>query len=832
MGKALRFSLFIVIVPVLAFFPIFSAAVFSQISIYDARTFEVSFTEGETERTSGGIEISVRDLFTESAVPELRGREATRFTSSKEHQEGGFFVDAYNEISVGSYYHQTAENAIADLRFVNRTPDSFDKLSLAFDFVFLPEQLNRRLSYQLSYRINDGEWVYPSGGKFHSDFLQTEERGWSTFSMQISVDQLFLRSGDEIELRWSASGLGSEEIIVPIALQKMEIQPTVAPERDLRAGSLIITELLPLHRYDGSFLEYIEIYNSTESGINLKGLLLDAGYDEIVVQHNLVVPPYRTVVLANSNQPDRIDSFTDYRFNGTLLGSRSGRLDARFGSHEVARVMYDVSASGIAHQLDHLRNAFDGYSSMRYLVPVGRGLNEQVQGSPGDIDASRKLFTKEMNREGWYIINPPGELSESLNRKFENSLTPLKSQGRSDQQTEEGKFQLPAIYYHDSDQPEILYSEGVESGRSASVLSTRFMPELNISSVRAVTGDSLSADRIRTSQGGRAYPALLGWDNRMQKFKLIHTPDELISAWDATFVPSDGENTYQTELVKSDEEASSGLNRYLALEFSGESGSNGSVRFDEALIGFWNTPQEAEGLRMDLPKFWAPVREDDSESRTPMIYLKTPESVHQANSFLNFEYAPEEPVQVAVGIRLGHTNGRYTISWDEIESLPEQWHVQFVDTELDESINMRREHSYTFYERSDRVLMGMRDASLNFTPVEETDYNRFYIRISPSGSPADFEEETDMSDSFELRQNYPNPFNPSTTVVFYLPKTSDVKVSVYNVVGQQVGVLRDERLSAGEHSVVWNAMDMPSGVYIVQMEAGNRVDTRKITLIK
>lgn len=95
-----------------------------------------------------------------------------------------------------------------------------------------------------------------------------------------------------------------------------------------------------------------------------------------------------------------------------------------------------------------------------------------------------------------------------------------------------------------------------------------------------------------------------------------------------------------------------------------------------------------------------------------------------------------------------------------------------------------------------------------------------------------FEADNEVPESIKLKQNYPNPFNPTTTIGFYIPKSTEVRIGVYNVVGQQVGQLMDERLSAGDHTVIWNAMDMPSGVYIVQMEAMNTVQTRKITLIK
>ncbi len=93
---------------------------------------------------------------------------------------------------------------------------------------------------------------------------------------------------------------------------------------------------------------------------------------------------------------------------------------------------------------------------------------------------------------------------------------------------------------------------------------------------------------------------------------------------------------------------------------------------------------------------------------------------------------------------------------------------------------------------------------------------------------------------FELSQNYPNPFNPTTTIRFSLPDASLnpsqggtlVKLTVYNVLGQQVAVLVNDILEAGVHTINFNASELNSGIYIYKLEAGSLVQTRKMTLIK
>jgi len=86
--------------------------------------------------------------------------------------------------------------------------------------------------------------------------------------------------------------------------------------------------------------------------------------------------------------------------------------------------------------------------------------------------------------------------------------------------------------------------------------------------------------------------------------------------------------------------------------------------------------------------------------------------------------------------------------------------------------------------------------------------------------------------SFMLEQNYPNPFNPSTVIQFSIPETEFVKLSVYNILGQEVARLIDATLSAGTHSVVFDGSSMANGIYIYRIEAPGFVSTRSMLLVK
>ena len=91
--------------------------------------------------------------------------------------------------------------------------------------------------------------------------------------------------------------------------------------------------------------------------------------------------------------------------------------------------------------------------------------------------------------------------------------------------------------------------------------------------------------------------------------------------------------------------------------------------------------------------------------------------------------------------------------------------------------------------------------------------------------------------NFSLSQNYPNPFNPTTTISYALPKSTQVTMVVYDLLGNMVKTLVNESMDAGTYVMTWDAtnnagVQVPSGNYILKMVAGNFTQTRKMTLLK
>jgi len=128
-------------------------------------------------------------------------------------------------------------------------------------------------------------------------------------------------------------------------------------------------------------------------------------------------------------------------------------------------------------------------------------------------------------------------------------------------------------------------------------------------------------------------------------------------------------------------------------------------------------------------------------------------------------------------------------------------------------------HSYTY---SDAKL-----AAGKYTyRLKQVDYDGTYEYSS------EVEVAVTIPNVYSLAQNYPNPFNPSTTIEFSIPNSELVNIVVYNALGERVTELVNTILPEGQHKVVFNAVGLASGIYIVKMKAGSFTETRKMNLLK
>ncbi len=89
-----------------------------------------------------------------------------------------------------------------------------------------------------------------------------------------------------------------------------------------------------------------------------------------------------------------------------------------------------------------------------------------------------------------------------------------------------------------------------------------------------------------------------------------------------------------------------------------------------------------------------------------------------------------------------------------------------------------------------------------------------------------------LPEEFVLQQNYPNPFNPTTTIAFSLPQGDFVTLKIYDILGREMTTLVNQKMRAGAYSFDWNAENFSSGVYLYTLTVGDKVDIKKMQLLK
>ncbi len=107
--------------------------------------------------------------------------------------------------------------------------------------------------------------------------------------------------------------------------------------------------------------------------------------------------------------------------------------------------------------------------------------------------------------------------------------------------------------------------------------------------------------------------------------------------------------------------------------------------------------------------------------------------------------------------------------------------------------------------------------------------DNFYFYNSTSGIK---EIDGNIPSDFSLEQNYPNPFNPSTKINFSLPEASNVTLKIYNALGQEITTLVNQFMNAGKYEVSYDAAELPTGIYLYSLSAGNFNSVKKMLLIK
>lgn len=125
--------------------------------------------------------------------------------------------------------------------------------------------------------------------------------------------------------------------------------------------------------------------------------------------------------------------------------------------------------------------------------------------------------------------------------------------------------------------------------------------------------------------------------------------------------------------------------------------------------------------------------------------------------------------------------------------------------------------------------------NFDFTTVWSIDEGNDYpkLRVFDDNAAVNTQNDSGLPSRFQLNQNYPNPFNPVTTIRYSVPESGNVKLEIYNMIGQKISTLVDYNHTPGDYSVRFDAGALSSGIYLYRLSMpGKNVLTKKMTLLK
>ncbi len=181
-------------------------------------------------------------------------------------------------------------------------------------------------------------------------------------------------------------------------------------------------------------------------------------------------------------------------------------------------------------------------------------------------------------------------------------------------------------------------------------------------------------------------------------------------------------------------------------------------------------------------------------------------------------------------------DGEHTLEW-KLNALPEEWTVELVNPITGEMLDMKEETTYSFEHKKPQFKQHINQSPNLFgfhtnKEKRKTNASDLLLRINPGLSTND-ENDLGIPREVELFQNYPNPFNPSSIIRFGVPEQAPVQLEVFDLLGRKVMTLLDGDLKQpGRYNISVDARSLASGMYIYRLVIGEKVLTKKMTLIK
>ncbi|MDZ7719498.1 MAG: T9SS type A sorting domain-containing protein [Balneolaceae bacterium] len=800
----------------------------AQISLENDSPLEVRFSQGSSERTESSITVGLSEIESIFSSEFALQKEQWHSYQDAGEQEnyyvsGGIYGTAPGRIHLKNSPYQTFFAA----SFENNSEYGFGNFIMVFDFMYNFYENGNAHDFKLMYKVNNGNWSSLPSGMIEESSLRSAEDTWSSFSLHLNVNDVFLRPSDTIHFMWIIDEEETVDERIPMALQRMEIFPKRIEQNSLSRGDLIITEILPASTVNGSEFEYVEIYNPGESSISLKGVELVTKDGSRVIQQDVFVEPYDFTVISNVDISSLENIGNSYFYSGTIVPSNGGRVELEREGNLIASATYEPTEPGVAVELARVSQAFDGYSSMQDFTAAQTSYFQDLYGSPGIQGSTSPMFKKTVEQRGVYLLSFPGTPVQRLNRN--RSLEFFSLDGTQIEVTSIEPH-VPVLIRKTDNEPVTLFAEVEAQQNTRPDISTQLTKNSQFLSIPVGLEGRGSTQRGK-QRYLQAFPVTQVWNSQNKKFNLKLTEQVQTDYWTPVLVHESIANL----LEASDNQVQSPLpDQFIEFGILPEEQLNSNLS-DVVMIGFFDSPTQYEENRYDLPKLslqGASVLNQGGK-RPHHLYLTSTLSDESFNSFTHLPQQIDKEYELGLGHEVSDDAGGAILRWNLSDDLPDEWVITLEDTYNGTVVNLKEENEYRFRytnsvdEESQEIVESLKLSSVN--PSERT---RFVVNVKPYESFSDVSEDAEVPNSVELRPNYPNPFNPSTNINFYVPEERSVRVGVYNIVGQQVALLLDDVVQQGEYSLLWDASDKPSGIYIVQLETGSRIFTRKITLIK
>jgi hypothetical protein len=173
---------------------------------------------------------------------------------------------------------------------------------------------------------------------------------------------------------------------------------------------------------------------------------------------------------------------------------------------------------------------------------------------------------------------------------------------------------------------------------------------------------------------------------------------------------------------------------------------------------------------------------------------------------------------------------RYTVlgAGDGVQPLGEPGYVKTMDAWVKERMALTE-----FAGSSDvKVRFKLSTDNVIFTNYGDGWYIDDIVLSIFRDSASRIADENSIPGQFTLSQNYPNPFNPSTKIKFTLPQSEKISIEIFSLLGQKIGTLVNKKMPAGSHEIEFNAKDLPSGVYLYRIQAGDYINSKKMLLLR